>query len=243
MIFRMKKLIASSLASAAVYYATASSWKAILTGGTTYFFYEPDYVPTDADNFPLMYLFMLLRRRKSTIDKCLISLGIRYKDELDRRRKLSSIKTKLCPNCSEESIRIVNFNLYKFTPNSVKSNKAIIYFHGGGFVISDIPFYRRFVSNLAVNQNCLVFAPDYRKAPENPFPASELDCLDAVQYIFENAKLFGIDPQKIIFTGDSAGGMLAVNMWYRLHLGSTLYSPCAISLLYPCLGYRSDGPR
>ena len=88
-----------------------------------------------------------------------------------------------------------------------------------------------------------MFAPDYRLAPEHAFPGSQLDCFEAVKYIFENSKSLNINPEKVIFTGDSAGGMLAVNMWYRLYLSELNYSPCLLSLLYPCLGYRSDGPR
>ena len=95
----------------------------------------------------------------------------------------------------------------------------------------------------AVKQQCIVFAPNYRKSPEFPFPCSQLDALDTALYVFENCENYNIDSQKIILAGDSAGGMLAVNCWYRLHRGSTDFSPLAISLLNPCLGYRGDSPR
>jgi len=234
----------SSIASAAIYYITESAWKSFLVGGGTYFLYEPDYVPLNADAFPVMYIFMLLRRRIASLDKIFHVLGFNpfYSDELQRRRKMCSMEMKLCKECTEEVIPFETFSLFKFTPNDVAGDRAIVYFHGGGFVLGSVPYYRRFLSNMAVNQKCIVFSPDYPKAPENPYPASQLGCLEAVKFIFNNAGEQNIDPKKIIFTGDSAGGMLAVNMWHRLLKSGFEHIPCALSLVYPCLGYSSNVP-
>ena len=147
----MKRIIVSSLTAAAAYYLTESPILSFFLSGTTYVLYEPDYVPYDVDNLPLMYLVMLLRRRKAAFDHFFMHFGLRYKSELERRRQLSAIKTRLCPNVSEEIINFKDFELYKFTPDHIESKKAIIYFHGGGFVMSDIPFYRQFCSTMGTD--------------------------------------------------------------------------------------------
>ena len=84
---------------------------------------------------------------------------------------------------------------------------------------------------------------NYRKAPEHPFPAGQLDVFDSTLYIFQNASKYGFDPNEVIFTGDSAGGFLSINCWYRFHLSNYSFRPKGISLLYPALGYTLDTPR
>jgi acetyl esterase/lipase len=62
-------------------------------------------------------------------------------------------------------------------------------------------------------------------------------------YIFENAARLSIDPQNIIFTGDSAGGYMAVEVWYRMLVRNSQFKANGIHLLYPALGGPLDTPR
>ena len=96
---------------------------------------------------------------------------------------------------------------------------------------------------LAVHTNSIVFCVNYRKAPEHPFPAAQLDAFDSTLFIFDNAKKFEFSPDNVIFTGDSAGGLLSVNCWYRFQLSNYSFKPSGICLLYPALGYQLDTPR
>ena len=96
---------------------------------------------------------------------------------------------------------------------------------------------------LANHTGSVVFCVNYRKAPEHPFPAGQLDVFDSTLYLFENASKYGFDPNEVIFTGDSAGGFLSINCWYRFHLSNYHFRPKGISLLYPALGYTLDTPR
>jgi len=57
--------------------------------------------------------------------------------------------------------------------------------------------------------NFILFSVDYRLAPEYPFPTAPNDCYDALQWVFNNAKEYGGDPNKITLAGLSAGGNLA----------------------------------
>ena len=86
---------------------------------------------------------------------------------------------------------------------------ALVYFHGGGWVIGDLDTHDVVCRTLANGARCAVFSVEYRKAPESPFPAAVDDCFAAVKYVFENGKKLRIDTSRIAVGGDSAGGNLA----------------------------------
>jgi acetyl esterase len=86
---------------------------------------------------------------------------------------------------------------------------ALVYIHGGGWVIGDLDTHDVVCRTLANGARCAVFSVEYRKAPESPFPAAVEDCLSALQFISENSRKLNADPSKIAVGGDSAGGNLA----------------------------------
>jgi acetyl esterase len=86
---------------------------------------------------------------------------------------------------------------------------ALVYFHGGGWVIGDLDTHDVVCRTLANGARCAVFSVEYRKAPESPFPAAVDDCFAALKYVVENGKSLKIDPSKVAVGGDSAGGNLA----------------------------------
>jgi acetyl esterase len=86
---------------------------------------------------------------------------------------------------------------------------ALVYFHGGGWVIGDLDTHDVVCRTLANGARCAVFSVEYRKAPESPFPAAVDDCFAALKYVIENGKSLKIDSSKVAVGGDSAGGNLA----------------------------------
>lgn len=85
-----------------------------------------------------------------------------------------------------------------------ESLPALLFFHGGGYRVGSIISHQGFGSHLASLIPARVLLVDYRLAPENPFPAAVDDCLAAYRWMLDT----GIDPARIAFIGDSAGGGL-----------------------------------
>jgi len=86
---------------------------------------------------------------------------------------------------------------------------ALIYIHGGGWVIGDLDTHDVVCRTLANGARCAVFSVEYRKAPESPFPAAVDDCFSALEFVSQNGKNLKVETAKIAVGGDSAGGNLA----------------------------------
>ena len=86
---------------------------------------------------------------------------------------------------------------------------ALLYLHGGGFVIGAPESHEDICRRLANLTGAVVIAPDYRLAPDHPFPAAIEDCAAALVYMVDEAASLGIDPARVVVAGDSAGGNLA----------------------------------
>jgi acetyl esterase len=86
---------------------------------------------------------------------------------------------------------------------------ALVYFHGGGWVIGDLDTHDVVCRTLCNAARCAVFSVEYRKAPEAPFPAAVEDCFSSLTFISRNSNALKINSTQIAVGGDSAGGNLA----------------------------------
>ena len=64
-----------------------------------------------------------------------------------------------------------------------------------------VSMYRKFLSNLALKTNSIVYSVNYRKAPEHPFPAAQLDAFNTAVYLYKNSKKYKIDTDNVVFSG------------------------------------------
>lgn len=86
---------------------------------------------------------------------------------------------------------------------------ALLDIHGGGFVVGSIDMEHAFATQIARELGAVVVVPEYRLAPEDPFPAGLDDCYATLGWMHEHAAELGIDPARVAVGGQSAGGGLA----------------------------------
>ena len=87
---------------------------------------------------------------------------------------------------------------------------AIVYFHGGGWVVGSRNGHDILCRHLANTSGCRVFSVEYRLSPDFKFPVPLEDSYSATKFISDNCKELFVDSKKIIVAGDSAGGNLAL---------------------------------
>ncbi|KRX98268.1 Twinkle protein, mitochondrial, partial [Trichinella pseudospiralis] len=104
-----------------------------------------------------------------------------------------------------------------YIPDTVDTDAAIVYIHGGGFVLLNVDSYDLITRHLAKLTNMITVSIEYRLAPEHKFPAAIDDCERAIVYFLRHAhKLYSINSDKVVLVGDSAGGNLAAVVTQRL---------------------------
>lgn len=103
----------------------------------------------------------------------------------------------------------ISVRIYRPHGLSASAAPALVYFHGGGWVIGDLDTHDSMCRDLALATPCVVIAVHYRLAPEAPFPAAVDDCVAAFRWASTNAAALGLDAARIAVGGDSAGGNLA----------------------------------
>lgn len=96
-----------------------------------------------------------------------------------------------------------------YRPRRATSLPALVYFHGGGFVVGGLRTHDGTCRALAVGGDCVVISVDYRLAPEHPFPAAVEDARAGFRWVRSEADSLGVDKERIAVGGDSAGGNLA----------------------------------
>jgi len=100
-----------------------------------------------------------------------------------------------------------------YRPKTVRQSggraPALVFFHGGGWVIGDLDSHDVVCRALADEGELIVISVDYRLAPEHKFPAAVDDAVAATQWVADNATALGIDANRLSVGGDSAGGNLA----------------------------------
>ncbi|EPE08169.1 lipase esterase [Ophiostoma piceae UAMH 11346] len=104
----------------------------------------------------------------------------------------------------------IEIKIMKSVANKAADNVCVLRYHGGGWAIGG--HGTEAVENLhaASHPNVVLVSVDYRLAPEHPYPTPFHDCFDALLWVKANAAALGIDPEKIVLLGGSAGSNLAL---------------------------------
>lgn len=128
-----------------------------------------------------------------------------------------------------------------YTPLGVGPFPVIVYYHGGGWVIGTIDAYDSSARALAKTVGAIVVSVEYRKAPENKFPAAHEDAYTAYRWVLRNADRFDGDPAMVAVAGESAGGNLAAAVCLMARARGEVL-PVHQVLIYPVAGYDFNTP-
>ena len=124
------------------------------------------------------------------------------------------------------------FECFMIGPDTEEELPAILYLHGGAFIFPLEPMMFRNGGYYAEHLGVRVFLPEYRLAPENPFPIPFDDCIFSYKYLLEHSRELHLDPARIAVLGDSAGGALAAALCLKLR-DLKMPLPVRQMLLYP----------
>jgi len=130
-------------------------------------------------------------------------------DDIAQRRRDIDARGKANKLPADVTVEPVTANGVKAewttTPDADRS-KAVLYLHGGGYVIGSLDSHRHVAAEAGRAARARALAIDYRLAPEHPFPAAVDDAVAAYRYLLVN----GVPAGGITIAGDSAGGGLVV---------------------------------
>lgn len=121
-------------------------------------------------------------------------------------------------------------------PKGADETRVLLCFHGGGYVLGSMYSHRKLYGHFAKAAGCVAAIVDYRRAPENLHPGPVKDCALAYAGLIDN----GIDPARIAFVGDSAGGALAITTLLLAREQGLPLPACALAMA-PYLDLEATG--
>ncbi|TPX06861.1 uncharacterized protein E0L32_002357 [Thyridium curvatum] len=127
---------------------------------------------------------------------------------------------------------------------------GVINFHGGGFILGNGTDDARWAAAAVAQLDAVVFSVNYRLAPSYPYPTPVEDCADAILQIAQRADELGVDAERLVVSGFSAGGTLSLASWCLLQdprrWGYELPRPApalaGFALYYPLLDWTVSRP-
>jgi len=143
---------------------------------------------------------------------------------------------RLAPQVTFAQYSVGEINVERVTPKSASQGKVILYFHGGAYCLGSAKTHRSISSHLAKMSSVEVVVPNYRLAPEHPFPAAQDDGLLCYKALLAE----GFSASDIIVGGDSAGGGLALSLLVRLQRENIPF-PAGLVLLSPFVDLTLSG--
>jgi acetyl esterase len=154
-----------------------------------------------------------------------------------KSRGLDTDPTKIVPNVTTTDATIPTedggeITATVYTPTGTGPFPAVVYFHGGGWVIGSRQTYDLSARALAKEAQAVVISVDYRLAPENKFPTAWDDALATYKWVAANAGRWRGDPRRLALAGEGAGGNLAISTAIST-VTAGLTRPKAVIAIYP----------
>lgn len=135
-----------------------------------------------------------------------------------------------------------SFRVRVYQPDDVaKARPGLIYMHGGGWVLGSIDTHDGITAAIAAATGITVFSVDYSLAPEHPYPAALEDVQATVKWVRDQALDLGLDLDRLMIGGDSAGGNMAAALCLKLRDAGQMPF-CHQLLVYPVVAFEFDQP-
>jgi acetyl esterase len=128
-----------------------------------------------------------------------------------------------------------------YRPRGERLRPGVLYFHGGGWILGSLETHDDMCAEIAAGADVVVVAVDYRLAPEHPHPAQIEDNRAAWHWVREHGRAHGLDPDRLVAAGDSAGGQMSAALALELR-DKGLPQLLGQVLIYPVLGSDVDTP-
>ena len=159
------------------------------------------------------------------------------------KRWVSRVGTAVAPFPAHAGVAIANSKLgaarvRHYRPDVVRTEGALVWIHGGGYVGGAPRINDPLCSQASAALGMQVFSLGYRTAPAHPFPAALDDVATGWEWVQAQAASLGVDAQRIVIGGESAGGGLAAALVQRLHDGDGI-RPVGQWLFMPMLDDRT----
>ena len=145
-------------------------------------------------------MFGIPKEKTFTKDE-LIKKVSRIKKMMDKRRAKTPVGRELFLDTEEGKVRVLTYNL-----ENPEKLPLFVNIHGGGFILGNPEMDDPYMMNVALNANVKIISIDYSLAPESMFPKGLNECYTVLKYAQNNPDKFGINENKIVVGGHSAGG-------------------------------------
>lgn len=181
-------------------------------------------------SYALKALLRLTMGRPLAHDADVVALRRRYE-------KLDARQFKIVPPIERRAAEVGGVPGEWISAPESRPDRVILYLHGGSFAFRFPNAHASLVARLARRLHATALIPDYRLAPEFPFPAAPDDCHAAYRGLLAE----GFDPKNIVLAGDSAGGNLALVTLHRARGAGEPLPACAV-LLSPAVDCTMGSP-
>jgi acetyl esterase/lipase len=142
------------------------------------------------------------------------------------RSGMEKVAERVASDVKCESVEAGGVKAEWIVPPNAADDRVILYLHGGGYVMGSINTHRAMVARIARASQARALALDYRLAPEHPFPAALDDTTAAYRWLLAQ----GYKPNKIVISGDSAGGGLVLAALVALRDANVSLPACAVPI-------------
>jgi acetyl esterase len=155
---------------------------------------------------------------------------------MDEREEVGQVSELTVPGGDGQPLTV---RLYH--PHGIGPFPVVLWVHSGGWVLFDLDTADASCRGLCNKAQAIVASPEYRRAPEHPFPAAYEDVLETWRWLCAHASHIGGDPQRMAIGGESVGGTMAAATVAQL-VATGQPAPCSMVCVYPVTTAEQVGP-